>query len=83
MAKRVDLPEEDKRKLSKDNIKKLLGVFNFMLPYKGYFIGGMIALFLSSSIVMIFPYITVELLIAIPPGVSPEIPKSVDSLEQI
>lgn len=61
MARRVDLPEEDKRKLSAANIRKLLGVFNFMLPYRSYFIGGMIALFLSSSIVMIFPYITGKL----------------------
>ncbi len=61
MARRVDLPEEDKRKLSRENFKKLLGVFKFMLPYKGYFAGGMIALFLSSSIVMIFPYVTGKL----------------------
>ncbi|QNL22041.1 ATP-binding cassette domain-containing protein [Hyphobacterium sp. CCMP332] len=61
MARRVDLPEEDKRKLSKENFQKLLGVFKYMLPYKGYFAGGMIALFLSSSIVMIFPYVTGKL----------------------
>ncbi len=61
MAKRVELPDEDKRKLSKENFKKLLGVFQFMLPYKVYFIIGMLALFLSSSIVMIFPYITGKL----------------------
>ena len=61
MAKRVELPDEDKRKLSKDNIRKLLGVFQYMLPYKGYFTLGMLALFISSSFVMIFPYITGKL----------------------
>ncbi len=61
MAKRVELPDEDKRKLSKDNIQKLLGVFRFMLPYKTYFIIGMLALFISSAFLMIFPYVTGKL----------------------
>ncbi|MEQ8517814.1 MAG: ABC transporter transmembrane domain-containing protein [Marinoscillum sp.] len=61
MARRVDLPDEDKRKISRENFKKLLGIFRFMLPYKTFFIVGMLALFLSSSIVMIFPYITGKL----------------------
>ena len=61
MARRIDLPDEDKRKLSGEGIKKLLGVFHFMLPYKWYFIFGMLALFMSSSFVMAFPYITGKL----------------------
>lgn len=61
MARRVDLPDEDKRKLGGEGFKKLLGVFHFMLPYKWYFTFGMLALFMSSSFVMAFPYITGKL----------------------
>lgn len=61
MARKVDLPDEDKRKLNKENFRKLLGVFHFMLPYKWFFTLGMLALFLSSSFVMAFPYITGKL----------------------
>lgn len=61
MARRVDLPDEDKRKLNKANFQKLFGVFQFMLPYKWYFLFGMLALFMSSSFVMAFPYITGKL----------------------
>ena len=37
--------------------KEALGIFNYLKPYKWYFIGGMIMLFLDSGIFMIFPYL--------------------------
>jgi ABC-type multidrug transport system fused ATPase/permease subunit len=50
------LNEEDKkRKLNKDGFQKLIGVFQFMLPYKGTFIFGVICLFFSSTLFLAFP----------------------------
>lgn len=58
MAKRSREPlrEEDKRKLNRNNLKNLLGVFRYMIPYKGLFIFGLIALALSSLTLLSFPY---------------------------
>jgi ATP-binding cassette, subfamily B, bacterial len=58
MAKRSSEPlrEEDKRKLNRATLKNLLGVFRFMLPYKGLFIFGLAALALSSITLLSFPY---------------------------
>lgn len=58
MAKRSREPfsKEDKRKLDKDGFKKLAGIFRFMLPYKGFFILGLICLALSGLLLLAFPY---------------------------
>ena len=58
MAKRTTEPlrEEEKRKLNLTNIKNILGIFRFALPYKWPFIGGIIALLLSSATVLSFPH---------------------------
>lgn len=63
MAKRSREPlrKEDKRKLDKAGLKKLAGIFRFMLPYKGLFILGFAALGLSTFTIMAFPKLAGEL----------------------
>ncbi|MBT1698575.1 ATP-binding cassette domain-containing protein [Fulvivirgaceae bacterium PWU4] len=65
MAKRggkAPLAKEEKRKLTKENLQRLAGAFRFMLPYKGLFILGLIALALSSLLLLAFPRLSGELL---------------------
>ncbi|MEH0158226.1 ABC transporter transmembrane domain-containing protein [Limibacter armeniacum] len=52
---------EKKKKLDGGSLKRLLGIFRFMAPYKGYFVAGMICLFFSSTVLLAFPYFTGEL----------------------
>jgi ATP-binding cassette, subfamily B, bacterial len=63
MAKRSSEPlrKEDKRKLDKAGLKKLAGIFRFLLPYKGLFILGFVALGLSTFTIMAFPKLAGEL----------------------
>ncbi|HMV07823.1 MAG TPA: ABC transporter transmembrane domain-containing protein [Cyclobacteriaceae bacterium] len=63
MAKRSHEPlrKEEKRKLDKAGLKKLAGIFRFMLPYKGLFILGLMALGLSTFTIMAFPKLAGEL----------------------
>ncbi len=65
MAKRSGrepLKEEDKRRINKKNLGQLIGIFKFMLPYRGLFIFGIIALVLSSVTLLAFPRLSGELL---------------------
>lgn len=65
MAKRnrtEPLQEEDKRSINKSNLKKIIGIFRFALPYKGIFILGLISLALSSITLLSFPYFAGKLL---------------------
>jgi ATP-binding cassette subfamily B protein len=65
MAKRNSgepLREEEKRRINKSSLKQLTGIFKFMLPYKGLFIFGLVALVLSSVTLMAFPRLSGELL---------------------
>jgi len=62
MAKRRNLDEGEKRPLNKSGIKKLLGIFKFVLPYRWIFLVGLIALGLSSGILLAFPYLAGKLL---------------------
>jgi ABC transporter fused permease/ATP-binding protein len=56
------LEKEEKRPLNKDNFKKLLGVFRFILPYKAGFIAGLILLLFTSGILLSFPYVAGKLI---------------------
>jgi ATP-binding cassette subfamily B protein len=58
MGKRIKEPlhAEEKRALSASNLKHLLGVFRFILPYKWLFLLGISSLFLSSLTLLSFPY---------------------------
>lgn len=64
MAKRnrEKLKEEEKRRLDKEGFRHLIGVFKFMLPYKGIFLVGLLSLALSSLILLAFPRLAGELL---------------------
>ena len=53
---REPLQQEDKRPLNKANLKNLVGVFRFVLPYKWLFFVGIFSLLLSSITVLSFPY---------------------------
>ncbi len=64
MAKKrgVSLEEGEKRKLNKQNIRKLGGIFNFMLPYKSHFVLGLFFLVFSSSLLLTFPFVAGKLI---------------------
>lgn len=64
MAKsnKAEIKEEDRRSLSRDNLKKFLGIFRFALPYKLVFLSGLVALSLSSITLLSFPYFAGQLL---------------------
>ena len=53
--------ETKKNKLNKKTFKKLLGIYQFMLPYRTWFILGLISLVFSSTILLGFPYLTGKL----------------------
>jgi ATP-binding cassette, subfamily B, bacterial len=64
MAKRnrESLAEGEKRPINKSSMKKLLGIFRYMLPYKNLFLFGLLSLALSSFTIMAFPKLAGELL---------------------
>ncbi len=55
------ITDEEKKPLNKENFSKLLGIFSFIKPYKGYFIAGLFFLLISSTTLLGFPYITGKL----------------------
>ncbi|QDH78326.1 ATP-binding cassette domain-containing protein [Echinicola soli] len=60
--KKKTLEEHEKRKLNKKNLSKLIGIFNFVLPYKGVFTVGLIFLLFSSLTLLAFPYVAGKLI---------------------
>lgn len=56
------LEKEDKKPLNKDNFRKLLGIFRFVLPYRGAFIAGLLLLLLTSGILLSFPFVAGKLI---------------------
>ncbi|MEM7107189.1 MAG: ABC transporter transmembrane domain-containing protein, partial [Bacteroidota bacterium] len=62
MAKRRErLQDSEKRPINKSSLNKLLGVFQFVVPYKAQFVVGMICLVFSSTILLSFPYLAGKL----------------------
>ena len=59
---REPLSEEEKRKLNKSNLKKLIGIFQYVKPYRTQFILGMICLLFSSTVLLAFPYLAGKLM---------------------
>ncbi len=53
--------KEEKRKISKEGFRSLLGILKYMWPYKVSFIIGLVLLIVSSSIFMVFPYVSGKL----------------------
>lgn len=65
MAKRNNggaLKDEEKRRIDKRSLQKLLGIFRFSLPYKTWFVVGLASLGLSSVTLLTFPYLAGKLL---------------------
>lgn len=60
--KKEELREEERRRLDKTGLRYLTGIFRFMLPYKWTFLMGLVALALSSLILLAFPRLAGELL---------------------
>ena len=51
-----------KTKVTKEGLKKLLGIFKYTTPYKGKFIAGMVCLLFSSITLLGFPFLSGKLL---------------------
>ncbi len=58
---RKALAKEDKRKLNKENFRKLFNIFRYVLPYKWLFIAGLLMLAVSSTMLMAFPFLSGKL----------------------
>ena len=56
------LDPEEKRKLNKQNLSKLGGIFSFLLPYKWTFFLGLIFLLFSSLTLLTFPFVAGKLI---------------------
>ena len=64
MAKKREaaLEEHEKRKLTKQNLSKLGGIFSFLMPYRTTFFLGMGFLLLSSLTLLTFPFVAGKLI---------------------
>ncbi len=62
MARRSFLEEGEKKSINKSSLRKLLGIFRFVLPYKGIFITGLISLVFSSATTLSFPFLAGKLI---------------------
>lgn len=64
MAKKrgTALEPEEKRKLNKQNLSKLGGIFRFLMPYKLAFISGLVFLLFSSLTLLTFPFVAGKLI---------------------
>lgn len=64
MAKKrgTALEKHEKRKLNKQNLNKLGGIFRFVLPYKVNFLLGMAFLLFSSLTLLTFPFVAGKLI---------------------
>lgn len=68
-SSQVDIdPEDKKRRVDKEGLRELLGIFRFILPHKGYFIASLVVLFLGIFSTLAFPYLMGELVNAASPG---------------
>jgi len=56
------LDPEEKRKLNKQNLSKLGGIFSFLLPYKWTFFLGLVFLLFSSLTLLTFPFVAGKLI---------------------
>lgn len=59
MAKAIaESPDQPKPVFNKESFKEAIKIFEYIKPYKWYLIFGLILLFLSSSVFMVFPYLS-------------------------
>ncbi len=59
--KKKALKEEEKRQLNGENLGKLYGVYQYIIPYRIPFFAGLLFLFLSSAVLLTFPYMVGKL----------------------
>jgi ABC-type multidrug transport system fused ATPase/permease subunit len=52
----MDQKESPRTKLSKESLREALKIFAFIRPYRWQFVLGLVLLFLSSTIFMVFPF---------------------------
>ncbi|WNJ20870.1 ABC transporter transmembrane domain-containing protein [Pontibacter sp. G13] len=71
-SSRGDIDPKDKKKVTKEGLSHALGMFRFILPYKWFFIIGMIFLLLSTSTTLLFPYFLGELVDSAKPSTAVE-----------
>jgi ABC-type multidrug transport system fused ATPase/permease subunit len=58
MAQQPEVSEEDKnRKMNQETFREAMKIFEFVKPYRWSLIIGMILLFVSSMVFMLFPYL--------------------------
>lgn len=50
-----------KKRLTRESFKNLPGIFRYVWPQRMAFIGGLVLLFISSSVFMVFPYVSGKL----------------------
>lgn len=64
MAKKrgTALEPEEKRKLNKQNLNKLGGIFRFLMPYRWAFFSGLFFLLFSSLTLLTFPFVAGKLI---------------------
>jgi ATP-binding cassette, subfamily B, bacterial len=62
MAKRTFLEEGEKKKITASNLRKLFGIFRFVIPYKWIFVLGLFSLLFSSATLLAFPFFAGKLL---------------------
>jgi ATP-binding cassette subfamily B protein len=72
MARRRREPEtaeeDKKRKVDREGLQELMGIFRFILPHKWYFTAALVVLFLGIFTTLSFPYLMGELVNIASPG---------------
>ncbi len=62
MARYKPVDDGEKKPITPSSLKKLLGIFRFVIPYRINFIIGLVALVFTSATVLTFPYLAGKLL---------------------
>ncbi len=58
----MSLSDTARPRLSREALREALYVLQFIRPYRFYFLGGLVLLFLSSGVFMLFPYLIGKML---------------------
>ncbi|MCC7506799.1 MAG: ATP-binding cassette domain-containing protein, partial [Saprospiraceae bacterium] len=68
----MDQKESTRPKLSRESLREALKIFAFVKPYRWQFIAGLVLLFLSSTVFLVFPKIIGQML-DVAQGLSPNV----------
>ncbi len=55
-------PDMPKAKITKDGLNEVRAIFGYMVPYKGYFIGGLLVTAMSAGTTLLFPALLKKLI---------------------